>query len=36
MSRPTATSLLKEVQEHMVLLLLDPAPLEKAPHHFLD
>jgi hypothetical protein len=36
MSRPTAASLLAEIQAHMVLLLLDPAPLEKAPAYYLD
>jgi hypothetical protein len=38
MTHPTVTAaiLLREIEQHMLLLLVDPAPLEKAPHFFLD
>jgi hypothetical protein len=36
MTHPTAAALVEEVRQHIVMLLLDPAPLEKAPHFFLD
>ena len=32
----TAAVLVRELEQHMVMLLLDPAPLEKAPSFFLD
>jgi hypothetical protein len=35
MSRPTTAALVRELEAHMGLLLLDPTPLAKAPEHFL-
>jgi hypothetical protein len=32
----TAAVLVREIEQQMRLLLVDPAPLEKAPHFFLD
>jgi len=32
----TAAVLVREIEQHMLLLLVDPAPLEKAPAFFLD
>jgi hypothetical protein len=38
MNRPTLTAavLVRELEQHMLLLLVDPAPLEKAPAFFLE
>ena len=38
MTHPTMTAavLVRELEQHMLLLLADPAPLEKAPHFFLS
>jgi hypothetical protein len=33
---PTAQSLVEELRQHMVMLLTDPAPVAKAPDHFLQ
>jgi hypothetical protein len=35
MTGPTAAALVRELEAHMGLLLDDPAPLVKAPDHFL-
>ena len=32
----TAAVLVREIEQHMLLLLVDPAPLVKAPHFFLE
>jgi hypothetical protein len=32
----TAAVLVREIEQHMLVLLADPSPLEKAPHFFLD
>jgi hypothetical protein len=36
MNRPTAAALLEELRQQMLLLLLDPTPLERAPAYYLD